>query len=154
LEADVVRLEQEYQTSRMTREQLASRLAQTEAELEVLADRQAQQNQRLQKQTDEIHTLRDERGALIGEIAGLRDRRSELTTKIDRLESSVDAERARRVANEATANGLRETLRSTEAELERARTRVGELETRIAVLRQGTIPTPARQAGNDRARRL
>jgi eukaryotic-like serine/threonine-protein kinase len=154
LEADVARLEQEYQTSRMTREQLASRLAQAEGELEVLADQKAQQAQRMQKQSDEIRTLRDERSALVAEIAGLRDRRSELSAKLEKLESAVDSERTRRLAGEVTANGLRESVRKTELELERARTRIGELETRIAVLRQAwTAPTPNRHGATERPAR-
>lgn len=145
LEADVERLEQEYQTSRMTREQLASRLAQAEGELEVFADRQTQQNQKAKQQADEVRALRDERSTLINEIAGLRERRAELNTKLDRLESTLEAERGRRVASDASASGLRDQLRTNELELERQRARIGELETRIAVLRQAwASPPPAR----------
>jgi septal ring factor EnvC (AmiA/AmiB activator) len=136
LEADVARLEREYQTSRMTREQLASRLAETEAQLEVSSDRQALQSTRLRQQTDEMHELRDELARTQADFDTTIARRDELAARLDRVGDQLTAERGRREDVESTANRLREELRTTHAELDDARKRASDLDTRITILRR------------------
>src|SRR5690606_28158029 len=135
LEADVARLEEEYQTSRMTREQLASRLAQTEAELAMMADREKSLGVRLQKQLDDAHTLRSANEQLSNE-------RKQLVTRADELAGELERQRARRGEAEGSVAQLREQLKRETDALQLARARITELEDRIATLRQTTTPPP------------
>jgi hypothetical protein len=146
LEADVARLEREYQTSRMTREQLASRLAESEAQLEVQNERQAFQATRMRQQTDEMHELRDVLARTQAEFDTTVTRRDELNTRLERVSDQLTAERGRREDLESAANHLREELRTTHAELDDARKRANDLDTRITILRRLLGPQNARAA--------
>jgi eukaryotic-like serine/threonine-protein kinase len=136
LEADVARLEREYQNNRMTREQLASRLAETEGQLEVLTERQTLQGLRLRQQADELHDLRDEHTRVQAELSATTARRDELAAKLDRVTDQLSGERARREELDATATRLREELRTANAELDDTRKRASELDTRVTLLRR------------------
>ena len=147
LEADVARLEREYQSSRMTREQLASRLAEAEAQLSELNEQKAQQALRLRQQTDELRDLRDEHTRTQAELKTITTRRDELSAKLDRVSDQLSAERGRREELDGQATRLREELRTAHSELDDARKRHHELETRIAILRRLLGPNAALENG-------
>lgn len=135
LEADVDRLEREYQTSQMTRDELASRLAQTEGELSVLGEREKALLAKLRQQLEEEHQLRNDRDSLVGAREALQRERDEAQQELDR-------QRNHRNETEAELNRLREQLQREESEQAQARTRIGELEARLKALRQ-SAPPPA-----------
>ncbi|HEY2734082.1 MAG TPA: hypothetical protein VGI70_08855, partial [Polyangiales bacterium] len=143
LEADVARLESEYQNNRMTREQLASRLAESEAQLEVLNEQKTQQTAKLHQQSDELRDLRDEHARVQTELAATTNRRDELASKLDRVTDQLSGERAKREEADNTASHLRDELRTSQAELDDTRKRANELETRVAVLRRLLGNNPA-----------
>jgi tRNA A-37 threonylcarbamoyl transferase component Bud32 len=136
LEADIARLEREYQSSRMTREQLATRLAEAEAQLDVLSEHKLQQAARIRQQTDELRELRDEHLHTTNELKTVTTRRDELGARLDRVSDQLGGERARREELDGQATRLREELRTSHAELDDARKRQNDLETRIAILRR------------------
>ncbi|HEX4351281.1 MAG TPA: protein kinase [Polyangiales bacterium] len=136
LEADVARLESEYQNNRMTREQLASRLAESEAQLEVVNEQKTQQAVKIRQQSDELRDLRDEHARVQTELAATTNRRDELASKLDRVTEQLSGERAKREEADNTAGHLRDELRTSQAELDDTRKRANELETRVAVLRR------------------
>jgi eukaryotic-like serine/threonine-protein kinase len=140
LEADVVRLEQQYQTSRMTRDELASRLAHAEGELTVMAERQALQVARAQKMSDEERKLREEQARLNAELAAQSERARSLAADVQR-------ERARRGEAEARAADQQAALTAAQDGVEQATKRMLELEARIEALRR-----PAWQAQPTSAR--
>jgi eukaryotic-like serine/threonine-protein kinase len=135
LEADVVRLEQEYQTSRMTRDELASRLAQAESELAVVAERDALQAARIEKLSDEEKTLREAQARASKEIENQSARVRELTSDLQR-------ERARRNEAEARAAELHTTLNAAREGIDQASKRMMELEARIEALRKPEPSSP------------
>jgi hypothetical protein len=134
LEGDVARLEREYQTSRMTRDELASRLAQTEGELSVLSEREKSLQQRGRQLLEDAHTLRAERDALLSAEGSLRRERDDAWQELER-------QRTHRAETEAELNRLREQLRTEDNGLVQARARIAELEARLKALRQNT-PMP------------
>jgi chromosome segregation ATPase len=136
LEADVVRLEREYQTSRMTRDELASRLAQTEGELSVLNEREKGVITRLHQQQEQEETLRVERDALLG----LRDA---LTHERDDVQQELNRQRDHRGETEAELNRVRDQLRQHELTEAEARARIEGLEARLRALRQNAEPPEA-----------
>jgi serine/threonine protein kinase len=129
LEEDVKRLEEEYQTSRMTREQLASRLAQTEAEMTVVTEREKVLAEKARKQTDDMRELREVYVRTNNDLFALRTRNEELSGELER-------QRARRAEAEATIAQVREQLKHETEALDAARTRVGELEERVSTMRK------------------
>jgi hypothetical protein len=129
LEADVVRLEQQYQTSRMTRDELASRLAQAEGELAVLAERHALQITKIQKLTDEERALREAQTRASTDLEAQHARVRDLTADVQR-------ERARRNEAEARAAELQTTLTTAQDGIELASKRMIELEARVEALRK------------------
>jgi hypothetical protein len=143
LEADVARLERDYQNSKMTREQLVTRLAQAEGELEVQRSALAQ---RTQKQVDDARSAREQRALLSAELQAALAARDDLSSRFERASNQLELERARAAATEP----LREQLKSTRAELEAARERERETQTQIAMLRQALLP-PASTASRGRA---
>jgi hypothetical protein len=143
LEADVARLEREYQTNRMTRDELASRLAQTEGQLDELNERQAQQLTKLRQQADELKDLREEHANTQKELVTMTNRRDELAGRLDRAQDSLSGERSRREELDAEAARLRDELAASHTSLKAAQAKVLELETRVGVLRQLLTATPA-----------
>lgn len=148
LEADVARLEQDYQKSKLTREELASRLAQTDAELAIITEREKGLAQRLQRQTEEVHGLRELNERVALEYKELSKRNEELTGELER-------QRARRSEAESALSQAREQLKRDSEELTQTRARVGELEERIAALRKTlTVPPAERPNRHERAPEL
>jgi hypothetical protein len=143
LEADVARLESEYQSSRMTREQLASRLAETEAQLEVANEQKNQHAARVRAQTDEIKELRDEHTRLQTELKATAAKRDEVSARLDRVSDQLNGERARREDLDGQSKRLRDELQTAKAELEDAHKRQADLETRLTVLRRLLGPAAA-----------
>jgi serine/threonine protein kinase len=137
LEADVARLEREYQSSRMTRDELATHLAQAEGELEV---QRAALAQRTQKQADDARAFREQRALMVAELEAVLDVRNELAQKLDRAGDQLESERARGSASAASNEQLREQLASARSELELARERERDAQTQIALLRQALLP--------------
>jgi hypothetical protein len=146
LEADVARLEREYQSSRMTREQLASRLAAAEGQLDVLNDQKTQLTTKIRQQGDELHEVRDEHTKTLTELTAASTRRDELSTKVERLGDQLNAERGKREESEGNANRLRSELQTAQAGLDDARKHQSELETRITILRRLLGPTARESA--------
>jgi chromosome segregation ATPase len=142
LEADVARLEREYQSSRMTRDELATRLAQAEGELEV---QRAALAQRAQKQADDARAFREQRALLGEELQTVLDVRNELAQRLARAGDQLESERARNAVASAGNEQLRVQLAAARGELERAREREREVQTQVALLRQALLP-PASQA--------
>ncbi|MEY4581553.1 MAG: hypothetical protein RL701_6256 [Pseudomonadota bacterium] len=136
LEADIARLEREYQSSKMTREQLATRLAEAEAQLDVLSEHKAQQTAKIRQQTDELRDLRDEFTRAQTDLKTTTTRRDELSARVDRVTDQLGGERARREELDGQATRLREELRTAHAELDDARKRQNDLETRVTILRR------------------
>jgi serine/threonine protein kinase len=134
LEADVARLEREYQTSRMTRDELASRLAQTEGELSVVNEREKALLQRMRQQQEDTHVLRGERDVLLSA-------RDSLSRERDEAHQELERQRAHRAESEAELTRLREQLRTEDTGLSQARARIAELEARLKASRQNT-PVP------------
>ena len=143
LEADVDRLEREYQTSQMTRDELASRLAQTEGELSVVNEREKALLGKLRQQLEEDHALRGERDNVISARDNLQRERDEAQQELDR-------QRGHRAETEADLAKLREQLHREEVEQGQARARITELEARLKALRQSTplpeLPRPNRHS--------
>jgi serine/threonine protein kinase len=138
LEADVERLEREYQTSRMTRDELASRLAQSEGELSVLGEREKNLLVRLRQQADAEEALRSERDSLVSARDQSNKEREETQQELDRV-------RNHRNEQEAELNRTRDLLRQRDSAVEAARARISELEARIkALLQNATPPDPVR----------
>ncbi|MDB4972070.1 MAG: hypothetical protein JWN48_411, partial [Myxococcaceae bacterium] len=135
LENDVKRLESEYQASRMTREELVSRLAQTEADLTVITEREKGLNDKIKKQTDDLRELREGNARLTADLANTRTRNEELSGELERQKS-------RRAEAEATIGQVREQLKRETEALDAARTRVGELEERVSTMRKA-LAAPA-----------
>jgi eukaryotic-like serine/threonine-protein kinase len=140
LEANVAQLEKEYKNSQMTREQLASRLAESEAEMSVVNEREKGLTERLRKQADEAHDLRELNNKTNAELAQLKTRNEELSGELERT-------RARRSEAENTINQLRDQLKHETEELDRARSRVGELEERVSTMRKA-LQVPAAERPN------
>jgi eukaryotic-like serine/threonine-protein kinase len=143
LEADVARLENEYQNSKMTREEIASRLAEADAQLGVLGEQKAQLTARVRTQTDELREAREEHTRLQGELKTTLARRDEITAKLERTADQLNGERARREEGESQSKRLREELQTAHAELDDARKHQSELETRITILRKLLGPAAA-----------
>ena len=127
LEADVDRLEAQYQRSRMTREELASRLARTEGELSLLGDRDRAQVVRLRQQADELLALEREHTRL-GASFALGEAR------IVELGEALARERARGNEAESSAARVSGQLDTALAALEETRASLASLEARMAAL--------------------
>lgn len=147
LEVHVQRLEDQYQTSRLTREELAGRLASVEAEFALLADRQTQQVARLRQQTDEIRLAREQSNVLMGELDALRDRREELARELDRTKSTLEAERTRRSGAESTAETLTLRLNAAESAASDARAKIADLDARLHAALEAARSAQARAPG-------
>jgi chromosome segregation ATPase len=120
LEANVARLEEEYQTSRMTREQLASRLARADGELTLLGERERVQTSRARQHLDAIATLERSQAQL--------ERRA--TTTEEQLAETLSVARARA----AEASRLAELLANARRELEAGAEEQSRLQARVRQL--------------------
>ncbi|MFT3926168.1 MAG: protein kinase [Myxococcales bacterium] len=153
LEAHVTHLEQQYQSSRLTREQLASRLAQTEGDLAMLVDQKSIQALRLRQHETEERELKREQKQLKADLETNAARLSDVQADLERTEHSLDSERSRRVDAENSVGQLRDQLKSANAEQERTRERIEELEARVHALKQvltgPPAPRPTRQQRPD-----
>jgi len=127
LEADVQRLEREYQSSRLTRDELAQRLAQVESELAVLADHQRTLLIKLKQESDAKSELREQHEKL-------RAANAELSTRADQLAGELDRQRTHRNAAEDKAAAAQAALESTQRRLEQAMTRIEQLQSRLSAL--------------------
>jgi hypothetical protein len=135
LEANVEQLEKEYQNSQMTREQLASRLAESEAEMTIVNEREKALTDKVKKQLEEAHDLRELNAKTLGEVAQLK-------TRGDDLNGELERQRTRRTEAEGTINQLRDQAKRESEELERTRARVTELEDRISTMRKALQVPP------------
>lgn len=136
LESDIVRLDEQYQKSRMTREELAARLATVESEFALLNDQKTATQAKLQKTGDALRQLREQYEGLMTDLASLRDRRDEIARELDRTKAALDGERGRRGEAEAEAQSLSLRLKTAEIVVDDARARISELESRIAAMRE------------------
>jgi serine/threonine protein kinase len=134
LEATVAKLEQEYQSSRMTRDELASRLAQAEAELAVLSERQNLQVVRSRQQSDELKTMREDNEKLAAEHASALARREDLGRQLDRTARELDQERGHRERLEAEARDLSQRLQGAISEAQVAQSRLQAVQAKRKVL--------------------
>jgi eukaryotic-like serine/threonine-protein kinase len=125
LEADKVKLEEEYQKSTMTRKDLAERLAQIEGELGQLRTQRDEELAQAALQLKEIKADRDilktfDEASRAG-LAGEKKHSAELADRISKLEADMD---------------------KTRRERDEARTRASEAEDKIAALRTSLGPVP------------
>jgi serine/threonine protein kinase len=134
LEQDVARLEEQYQTSRYTRDELATRLAQTEGELAVLSDRDKAATSKIKQLGDDVEALNSERDRLTDKLRDTENRAAELREELGR-------ERSRSAESEANATRARSELTRLEADLAASQARVRELEERAVPRNEG----PAQQ---------
>jgi chromosome segregation ATPase len=134
LEATIARLEQEYQSSKMTREQLASRLAQAEAELAMSSERQTLQLGRTRQQSDELRALREQNEHLAAEHNAAVARRDELAFRLDRAAGALDQERNHRERLEAEARDLSDRLQGAVSEAQVTQARLQALQAKRKVL--------------------
>jgi eukaryotic-like serine/threonine-protein kinase len=143
LEADVARLDAQYQSSKMTREQLAARLASVEAEFALVNDRQ---NQRIGKQNDEARQLREQLAAVMVERNAALARRDEFARELNRTKAALDGERTRRGEADAALAALTLKLEAAEAIADDTRERVAALKSRLSrVLESAKAAAPADQ---------
>lgn len=136
LESDIARLDEQYQKSRMTREELAARLATVEGEFTLLNDQKAATLAKLQKAGDSLKQLREQYDGLLADISTLRERRDEIARELDRTKAALDGERGRRSEAESEAQTLALRLKTAEIVVDEARARVSELEARLAVMKE------------------
>ncbi len=136
LEQDVARLEEEYQTSRMTREQLATRLAQTEAELQLVAEREKALLTKVSQQEREAHQQRESYGRVSAELAASTQRNDDMSAELEKA-------RARRQESENLINQLREQVKRETDALDASRSRISDLEERLARMRNELSAPPA-----------
>jgi len=129
LEANVAELEKEYRNSQMTREQLASRLAESEAELAIVNEREKGLSTQLRKLLDDAHDMRELNAKVNGELTSSKARTDELNGELER-------QRARRSEADGTINQLRDQLKRETEELDHTRARVSELEERVSTMRK------------------
>lgn len=125
LQAQVEGLESRYQNSKMTRDELAQRLARVEGELTLLDTRLAEQQTKQRRDLEELRKARHEQEELAAAVAALRDRRDELARELDRTKAALEQERKDKLAAEETASRLsarlsavRELAAATRAHLE------------------------------------
>jgi len=148
LEGDVAQLNAQYQSSRMTREQLAERLAAAEGEFALLSDRQSLHLAKLRQQSDELRQLRERHASVLVELDGLHNRRDEIARELDRARAALEGERTHRAEADAALEALRHKLEAAETVVEDARSRVAELKARLStalVRAQSVAPAqPAR----------
>lgn len=106
LQAQVAGLESRYQNSKMTRDELAQRLASVEGELTLLDTRLAEQQTKQRRDVDELRKARREHEELTATIDALRDRRDELARELDRTKAALEQERKDKLAAEETASRI------------------------------------------------
>lgn len=127
LEAEVAELETRYQNSRLTREELATRLAASEGEASVLEARRQKQLGALRKESDELRALSERQRAALSALEGVRDRQEDLGRELDRTRASLEQERTLRVEAEALSAALSTRLETTQALVDRAQANMAEL---------------------------
>jgi hypothetical protein len=118
----------------MTRQELATRLAQSEGQLAELNEHQNVQLQRSQKMLEELRLRREQQATLEAEHEAEKQRREELNAQLLQRTRELDQEHGERASRAAEIAALRERLVRNEAALERSRARELELETRIGAL--------------------
>jgi chromosome segregation ATPase len=133
----VARLEEQYQTSRLTRDQLASRLAQIEGEQSMLSEREQKLVARVEKQSEELLERAAEREQLLVSLSDAEARASSLREDLVR-------ERARSADSELLAQRAKQALATLDAEIAKLRARVAELELRAATMSEPRLPPAAR----------
>jgi chromosome segregation ATPase len=117
----------------MTRDELASRLAQSEGELAVLGDREKGILVRLRQDAETLEELRGERDKLQGARDDALKQRDETQQELDRVRNHKNEQ-------EAELSRAREQLRQQDNAQEAARTRIAELEARLKALHQNAQP--------------
>jgi chromosome segregation ATPase len=108
LQQEIARLEREYQSSRMTRADLVTRLAQTEGELRMVTQRQAEASRQaahdltaVQSARDQLQAIADEQAATLTQararVTALTEEEQQLRRRIGDIERERDQalERAR-----------------------------------------------------------
>jgi serine/threonine protein kinase len=140
LEVDIGHLEEQYQNSRLTREQLAARLATMEGEFSLLSEQQTQQQRKLYKQKEELKTLREQVMFLGSDLASARRRKEELSFELDRLRPALENERARRNDIEAQLESSTQRLQASEMVASDARGRLIEMTRRFELLQEALNP--------------
>lgn len=106
LQAQVAGLENRYQNSKMTRDELAQRLATVEGELTLVDARLAEQATKQRREGEELRRAHREREELAENAEALRERRDELARELDRTKASLEQERSGRLLAEAAASQL------------------------------------------------
>lgn len=118
LEADIARLEDAYQSSRLTRQELAAKLARAEGELTLLAQQHEETTRRL--------------GA---ELRRTRESRDSYKTDLEETQTALSDERNALEGERARSSALVDELASARGDLEEARGRISALEQTITAVR-------------------
>jgi len=127
LEVEVRELERSYQSSRLTREQLAARLASVEGEARLLGERHTLQITRLRRESTEMASERERHQATLTSIEALRERRDDLARELDRTKGTLEEERNRASHLGAENERLEAQVQSARQAIDDMRRRVSEL---------------------------
>jgi chromosome segregation ATPase len=127
LEAEVATLDEKYQSSRLTREQLAARLASVEGEAKLLGERQERQLSKLRRENAQLAQAQDLYRTTLELTESLRQRRDDLARELDRTKVSLDEERETRQELEAKLKMLELQLASSQRVIDLTRAQIGQL---------------------------
>jgi predicted nucleic acid-binding Zn-ribbon protein/tRNA A-37 threonylcarbamoyl transferase component Bud32 len=148
LQGEILRLDRAYQSSRMTREDLATRLAQTEGELRLLSERHAETTrhaardaaiaqQALAAAQLELTAARESIRDAEASLAELEQDRDRLRGQAQHSSEELEQERARVTALTEAAEAQR---REAEQASQRAEEEIARLRARLESLRPGLVP--------------
>lgn len=127
LEADIASLENEYRTSRMTREELAVRLANSEGESKVMQERHEEELAKLTKKVERLEMLRAKQEEELAALGHARERRNELAHELGQVKAALEEERTQRESLETRNAVLQAQVYSTQRAINDTRSRIGEL---------------------------
>jgi serine/threonine protein kinase len=138
LKEDVARLEEQYRSSRMTRIELAERLAHTESALTLLS----------KQRDDELKQLSDELAELVNDRDAVR-------AQLQATQGNLQDERRRAAALDDKLQEVQAELEASTKAVEAAQTRERDLHEALVALQKATAPKPrapvaAQPAGNER----
>lgn len=127
LEAEITSLEAEYKSSRLTREQLAQRLASVEGEARVSHEQYQSELEQLRRKYERVEAVRMSQKTKLESLDALQRRRDELTDELWHLRNTLEEERKQKNATETKNAILQAQLDATRSAIHDTRARIGEL---------------------------
>ena len=121
LEANIARLESDYRQSRLTRDQLASRLAVAEGELRVVRERADEKQQEVDVLKQDLASGQQERAGLRQQLRQRRDEIGVLDRQLDRQRANLSEEQQENKEQARLREQLKERMAELEAALEQSR---------------------------------